>query len=543
MMKQVAVVTATTIFLAAALIFHASASSQTHRKSSGTGGSTPVNGGDQADLPNTNAKASTGAVSDTTSAAPLSVKDVAAVMPLTGDTLQLYVNGIYYKGPNPNRTATNFGVWGTDEGYSVQVGNQIILFFGDTLGVYRGHGGELIRYHEDRGADSIAYMPKQDLANCHYIPDLIKQLEAGNHNPSPDASGCPLLKFYTNSSHTALQPVFQPIIINGLSGGEGTGPSETPVGTFYLNGYLYMFYSDIIQPTGKGPHSYFHLETILAKSTEPVAIFSAKNPPVFEKLYVASAHAPIADAASPPNEATGTGKFIRPTPIIFSHGSLATNGMLGGLPQELQSAQQVILVFGSSWKNRSNLYLAAVDAGKIESGPGAWWYLVNTKNGASGWSHDESAAQPLISSWNISRRPSLAGHGIVWSDELRKFILLYSHNRSQPTGGVVARVSSLPWGPWGEEVSVLGSEDVLAKEIYYHEGDPITPNKTDRQKHRAKAAARDEELKAGPYGTYFLGAHDINKDGSVTYYFTLSPFVPYNVFLMKATFCVTTSCR
>ena len=542
MTKQVTIVVAAmTIFLAAALTFQASASGQKHRKSSATGGSLSVNGGDQAGSSNANATTSTAAASDTTSAS-LSVKDVTAVMPLTGDKLQLYVNGIHYEGPNLSRTATNFGVWGTDEGYSVQVGNQIILFFGDTLGVYRGRNGELVRYHEDRGADSIAYLPKQDLANCHYIPGLIKQLEAGNHNPSPDASGCPLLKFYTNSSHTALEPAFQPIIIHGLNGSEGTGPSETPVGAFYLNGHLYMFYSDIIQPAGKGPHSYFHLETILTKSTEPVSSFSPKKPPVFEKLYVASAHSQITDVASPPNEASGPGKFIRPTPVIFSHAALLTDGILSGLPQELQNAQQVILVFGSSWKNRSNLYLAAIDTGNIESGPPAWWYRVNTKNGAPGWSHDESAAQPLISTWNISQNPSLAGHGVVWSDELHRFILLYSHNRSQPTGGVVARVSSLPWGPWSEEVSVLGSEDVLAKQIYYHEGEPIIPNKTDRQKRRAKAVAT-EERKAGPYGTYFIGSHDINTDGSVTYYFTLSPFVPYNVFLMKAAFCVSTGCQ
>ena len=521
MTKQIArIVIAVTIFLTAGtLIFRGSASGQT------------------------DAHAPTGAVSDTAIAAPLGVKDVAAVMPLTGETLQLYVNGTYYKGDTPNRTATDFGVFGTDEGYPVQVGNQIIFFFGDTLGVYRGPNGQFFRYPDNRGEDSIAYMPNQSLANCHYIPGLIKQMEAGNRNPSPDTSGCPLLRFYTNPSHTAVQPAFQPIIIKGLTGSEDTGPSETPIGTFYHNGYLYMFFSDVIQPTDI-QHSNFHLETILAKSTQPLASFGPRNPPVFEKLYVASAHPPIADVASPPNETTGPGKFIRPGPVVFSHTALAANGMLPGLPQELQTAQDVIFLFGTSWKNRSNLYLAAVDAGKIESGTGDWWYLADPKNGAPGWSHDESAAQPLVSNWNLTQKPSIGEHGVIWSDELHKFILLYAHNREAPTGGVVARFSSRPWGPWSEEVSVLGTEDTLAREIYHHNGDPITSNNVPRYNNPRKGMlVHIDDTRAGFYGPFFTGQHDVNRDGSVTYYFTLSPFVPYEVLLMKATFCPTAGCK
>jgi hypothetical protein len=474
------------------------------------------------------------------SSAPLGIKDVAAVMPLTGETLQLYVNGIYYKGPTPNQTLTKFGMFGTDEGYPVQVGNQIIFFFGDTLGAYR-EGGRFIRYIGNRGEDSIAYMPNESMANCHYIQGLISQMEAGNHNPSPNTSGCPTLQFYTNGSHGPNQPIFQPILINNLTGDEGTGPSRTPVGTFYRNGFLYMFYSDVIQAATGG--SNFHLETILAKSTQPLASFSPKNPPVFTKLYVASMHPPIADTGSPPDETTGVGKFIRPTPLIFSHSALVANGMVSGLPQELQNVQEVVLLFGTSWKNNSNMYLAAVDLSKIESGTEAWWYLTNAKGGAAGWSHDEKSAQPLLSNFNLAKVPWVGEHGVIWSDELHKFILLYSHHRGLPTGGVVARSSSLPWGPWSEEVSVLSNEDTLAKQIYHHEGDPITSNNAVWYGPKGKQPVRIDDHGAGPYGPYFTGQRDVNKDGSVTYYFTLSPFVPYEVFLMRATFCATANCQ
>ena len=479
--------------------------------------------------------------SDASSAAPPGVKDVAAVMPLTGETLQLYVNGVYYKGETPNQTLTRFGVFGTDEGYPVLVGSQIIFFFGDTLGALRERG-EFVRYIGNRGEDSIAYMPNQNMANCHYIPGLIQQMEAGNHHPSPDTSGCPALQFYTNAAHGPSQPPFQPITINGLTGNEGTGPSATPVGTFYRDGYLYMFYSDVIQPSAVAG-SNFHLQTILAKSTQPLANWSAGNPPVFTKLYVASAHPPIADAGSPPNEVTDTGKLIRPAPVIFSHSSLASNGMLSGLPQDLQNAQEVIFLFGTSWKNNSNMYLAAVDADKIDTGTGPWWYITNVKSGAEGWSHDEKSAAPLLANFNLARVPWVGEHGVIWSEDLHRFILLYSHHRGAPTGGIVGRSSSLPWGPWSEEVSILGNEDTLAKQIYHHEGDPITSNNALWYGPRGKQPVRIDDHGAGPYGPFFTGQHNVNKDGSVTYYFTLSPFVPYEVLLMRATFCRTTNCQ
>jgi hypothetical protein len=202
-----------------------------------------------------------------------------------------------------------------------------------------------------------------------------------------------------------------------------------------------------------------------------------------------------------------------------------------------------MFLFGSSWKNQSNLYLAAVDPDKIESGTGAWWYLADKKSGAPGWSRDEISAQPLIAGWNISGNPSIGEHGVIWSDELQKFILMYSHHRQEPNGGFIARFSSLPWGPWSEEVSILGTEDTLAKQIYHHEGDPITSNNAPVYRHKGREMVHIRDLYAGPYGPYFTGQHDVNKDGSVTYYFTLSPFVPYEVFLMKATFCRTANCQ
>lgn len=479
-----------------------------------------------------------GLSSSTTSARPLTVKNVQVVTQLIGDDIQLYVNGIYYKGANPSMTLTDAGVFGTAEGYPVHVGNQNIFFFGDTKAAYLGKDGKFYQYNGNHAADSIGYMPYEDLSNCNPIQGLITQMDEGNMHPTPDYSNCPTLSFYTNPNHTAKEPIFQPITINGLSGQEGTKGNETPVGTFAQNGYLYMFYGDIIQRTGQDNLSSYHLETILTKSAEPVADFSPSNPPVFQKLYVVSQHPPIADPANPPGELNGPGKFMRLTSVTFSQNDLAANGTLHSLPKPLQSAAQVMFLFGSSWENKSNLYLAAVDPSQIDVGTSTWWYLSGNNNGAVTWTGgDEATAIPLIPP---AEKPSFGEHGVIWSDALHGFLMLHG----EPANGITAQFSLLPWGPWSSEISVLSPTDTLATEIGRYNNNPIVSDYT--QMYDAKTGEAVSSSNIGGthlFGTYFVGPADINNDGSVTYYFTFSPFMPYETSIMKATFCVSTACR
>ena len=90
----------------------------------------------------------------------------------------------------------------------------------------------------------------------------------------------------------------------------------------------------------------------------------------------------------------------------------------------------------------------------------------------------------------------------------------------------------------------MGTEDTVAKEIYHHEGaDPITSNNALWFGPRGKMPVHIDDKEQGPYGPFFTGQYDVNPDGTLTYYFTMSPFVPYEVFLMKATFCPTSTCK
>ena len=477
--------------------------------------------------------ASAGAQSASALSSSWKADSTVPVMPLNGENLQLYSNGIYYNRPSFNPTLTRYGVYGADEGYAITAGSNIILLFGDTLGGYPNPktGKEYISFAEI-GQDSVAEIPVADMSQCNYIGGIDAQLQAGNVKPVPDASGCPMVRFYTNPRKPPPLGRYQNVVINGLTGNEGTGDGETAEGAFVYNGYLYMLYTDIKNPAAT---TAFTLETIMAKSDEPVAQFSDTNPPTFTKLYVASSRSDTDRSA---------GYFIRPATVMMSHALLANNNMMASLPASLQNAAQVVFLFGSMWTNatqrKSNLYVAALNPKDADSGTSGWWYLSAMGDSVPHWSQNEASAIPVLATWNISGSPSIGEHGVTWSDQLKEFVLLYVHGGANE-GGVIARTAPTPWGPWSGETVIFGANSSWAQKIYHHvpNGDPITQNnvpwynpKADKL-HVLKAGANQGFM----YAPYFVGNPTVNADGSVTFYFTLSIWNPYSAFLMKTTFC------
>ncbi len=462
------------------------------------------------------------------------------LIPLNGESLQLYSNGIYYNQPSFNPTLTKYGVYGADEGYAVNAGSNVILLFGDTLGGYPDPktGREIISFGEI-GQDSVAEIPLTDMSQCNYMGSIDAQLQAGNAKPVPDASGCPRVRFYSNSNKTPPLSRYQNVVINGLTGKEGTGDGETAEGAFVYNGYLYMLYTDIKNPAAT---TAFTLETIMAKSDQPVAQFSDTNPPTFTKLYVASTRS---------DTDTTAGYFIRPATVMMSHSQLANSNMMASLPASLQNAAQVVFLFGSAWtsgkQRKSNLYVAALNPKDADSGTSAWWYLSAMGDNVLHWSQNEASAVPILANWNISGSPSIGEHGATWSDQLKEFVLLYVHGGAN-AGGVVARTAPAPWGPWSGETLIFGANSSWAQKIYHHvpNGDPITQNNVpwynpDAGKLHMLAAGADQGFM---YAPYFVGNPTVDADGSVTFYFTLSTWNPYSAFLMKTTFCPAgTACR
>lgn len=442
---------------------------------------------------------------------------------LTGEHFQMNVGGRYFSDFTPARTASNAGLLGADLGYPVVYADKILIFFGDSLGVFRGFGARSDRYYlagGPRGSDSIGYIPNGNFEQCRFLADVESQLQRGVARPTTDANGCPVLRLYRNPRPAPGEPAFMPTTIDGLEGDEATGPFETSSGAFDWNGRIYMSYVVKIQE-GK-PH--LALRSIIARAEQPTNAWNDRNPPQFRRLYTVSSHDRVADPADAPDEGRGGGKFMFNPVAVMSREKLVSSGIATALPPQLRQAPTVVFVFGSSFRyNRSNLYLAAFAASDVEAGTGRWFYFTGDPQRPQ-WSRNENDAVPLLGG-----SPNIGNHSVVWNDRLRCFVLMY--------GNVLLRTATNPWGPWSQAAQVFAPDCAWARELI-HRADDDGIRQTVMQVFRRRTNAPfefREEKRGVPYGPYVLDKYADHGDGSVDIFFTMSAWVPYQVFLMKTT--------
>jgi hypothetical protein len=465
---------------------------------------------------------------------------------LTGENFQIYSNGLYFTDAVPGRTMSRYGLLGTDLGYPVTYPDKIVLLFGDTMAVsassnaLRGQQGMGNRKRQmpppgnmqgpflerptnlDAPNDSIGYIPNTDLSQCHYIAQVQQQLQKGNAHPTVPTGSCPAIQFYENPRHGPADHAFMNTIISGLQSGEGLGNFRTPSGAFDYNGSLYMFYITKIQE-GK-PH--LALMSIMAKADQPHSQWSNNHPPTFHRLYTVSTHPEVADVGNAPPEEGGAGKFMFNPLVVLDAPTITSAGLNKGLPPALQKAAQVVFVFGSSWKyNRSNLYLAAFNASDVEAGTSKWFYFTGQKAGTNTWSNDEKESAPLLVG-----SPNVGNHSVVWNAAMHSFVLMY--------GNILAATSPAPWGPWSAPIVVLGPNDNWETALIHHSGqDPIVRSTVPiHGPVNGQVLDISKDTRGVAYGPYLFNQSTTNSDGSVTVYFTMSTWNPYEVYLVSTTF-------
>ncbi len=473
---------------------------------------------------------------------------------LTGENFQIYSNRTYFTDFVSGRTMSRYGVLGTDLGYPVVYPDKIVFLFGDTMAVTtspklpggnqprkRGRqagmpppaspGGGPI-YYLDRDPDpehpndSIGYIPNTDLSQCHYIRQVEQQLEKGSSHPSVPTGSCPAIQFYQNPHHGPTDHIFMATAISGLQPGEGLGPYKVPTGAFDYDGSLYMFY--VVEIQDAKPR--LALKSIMAKADQSHTQWSSKQPPTFHRLYTVSAHPRIEDVSSPPSEEGNPGKFMFNPVVVLNAATLSSAGLTKGLPPALRHAADVVFVLGSSWNyNRSNLYLAAFNPTDVEADTSKWFYYSGQMGGTNSWSSDEKVAAPLLAG-----TPNVGNHSVVWNAALHRFILMYGILMN---GRVVAQVSATPWGPWSAPTVVFGPQSDWAAKLIHHPGqDPIVRNVIPVHGPAGRVLDVSEDTMGVPYGPNLIDKSTTNSDGSVTVYFTMSTWNPYEVFLVSTTF-------
>lgn len=467
------------------------------------------------------------------------VKDsTVPLVQLTGETFQYFSNGYHYKAATYAQTLTRSGLNGADLGIPVTFPDKMLFLFGDSWG-YSLQDKKYV-WHPGWGKDdSIGFIDLPFNFNaCHTMENIDQQIKSGARPPTTDNRTAPLLKFLLKPKPIESEPDFQPTRIAGLQPGQELGPYEVPTGAFALNGYLYLFYNvkHQEQPNAAGEKVCFFLNSVLARSDQTYTQWKSKAPPTFTRLYDFSEHERVADVNAPPSDLHDVGKFIHAAPVVMDHAALESARLLPLLPPDLQKAKSVIFVWGSSWRYvHSNLFLAAIASDTIDTAADGkrndanWWFCSGVSDGRPVWCHDEAAAAPLLDTWRPGGEPCIGEHSVAWNSTLRQFVLSYQDRYID----IIFRTDATPWGPWSKEQRVFGLFDPWASKFIHHPGkDPITQNSDEVWRPDGKPFLAPENSGA-TYGPYLLDTSTENSDGSVTLYFVLSTWTPYNVWLMK----------
>lgn len=461
-------------------------------------------------------------------AAPTSAQDPELVpgsttprTPLTGEHFQISVDGVYFAEPTASATLSRYGVVGTDLGHPVTLSDRILLFFGDTVSAYRS-GDRYLAARAPAGiSDSIGHIPVASVANCRYIESIASQLEKRVAAPVGDRTGCPEIRFFANPFRGVDDHVFKPLVIAGLAADEGQGTFRVPTDAIAHNDRVYLFVTTRIQDAR--PVNTFVLQSILAKSDQPPSLWSDTNPPSFTKLYTVSTHAEVADPANPPAPQNDGGKFMFAPTVVLDGTSVADLGLTAGLPAALRSAGQVAFVWGGSWLgNNSNLYLAAFAMSDIDSGVSAWHYYA----GNGRWVRDEKSASALLTTDDVSH------HSVAWNAGLRRFVMLRGGR-----GGIVAQFSTTPWGPWTTAAAIFTPTDKWWTRLMHRPGaDSIVQSLVPVYLRDGTPLPFPDGDTGVPYSPSLLDEFTVNPDGSVTVYYTLSTWNPYQSVLMSSSF-------
>ncbi len=254
-----------------------------------------------------------------------------------------------------------------------------------------------------------------------------------------------------------------------------------------------------------------------------------------------------------PAENSQPGKLMSSAPFLLNLDTMNATGIESQLPGPLKGLNSVLFVIGSGYFWRSeNVFLMAMDPSKIDGssnntgkGVADAWYLTsgNTGGGVLWAQGDETNAVPLITSWQhrgpSPNTPCIGEVSVQWAPLLNRFVMTYGQANC---GGVYARTSSTPWGPWSFETQIFSNSSNQGWEgKLVHDPNAIGPD------FNAKPVIYDGSqpccvamssigippwgLPGNPFAPFLLPVQTDNGNGSVQMYMNLSTFDPYVVFL------------
>lgn len=153
-----------------------------------------------------------------------------------------------------------------------------------------------------------------------------------------------------------------------------------------------------------------------------------------------------------------------------------------------------------------------------------YFYGIDAFSGTPRWSWQESEAEPVFR----STHPCIGESSVTWEPNLGQWLMLY--NCSDPAG-IVARRANNPWGPWSDPTVVFQHDADGGLCTFMHPG-PLGGCGT----HLNDPATPVQGRPGGEYAPYVLPFLTRPNASSVSVFYLMSTWNPYQVVLMKVTF-------
>lgn len=195
---------------------------------------------------------------------------------------------------------------------------------------------------------------------------------------------------------------------------------------------------------------------------------------------------------------------------------------------------EVLWVWGSGRYRSSDVYLAVMPLGNIETGAGIK-YFAGRRGLTALWSSQESDAEALFCAGCVGEL------SVRWNPFLKRYLALFNSDNPR---GIVLHSAMTPYGPWSKEPVMVFDPGFLERPDdpcsgagygrFMHKPWSDDPNdiKCDYVHDDMFGTWREKEW-GGEYGPYQITNYATGVEGQYTQiYFTMSTWNPYQVMLM-----------
>ncbi|GAC1392116.1 MAG: hypothetical protein NVSMB46_07000 [Candidatus Saccharimonadales bacterium] len=374
-----------------------------------------------------------------------------------------------------NKTASRYGLEGTDNGYSFEHEGKLWFLFGDTIPTPLFNGK----------ANSHSDLPRQ--ANYN---DAIATSSSTSANNCIDLNFIPNTNGAYTSPRVATSPGQPPVTLR---------TNEVPIAGISEAGKMYVVFStdnfasnpvgQPSKPSGGGTRS------VMAVSTQPATL-------QFKYLY---------DLSGEPN-----GKFTYVAMADNNNGYVYVWGTTAG---------------GNNFRH-SPVYFARKKVSNIDQAGGMEYFSGLSSAGQPHFESSESSAAPLFKDNPDNCTGELS---VQWNKYLEKWVMLYNCADNTPANprGIYMRIASEPWGPWGDPITLFNTKDGLCK--FIHKAITAGEKPCDKLSGRARMDVQGGDYSPYMVERYTTGKHATSTTpASSTFYYTLSTWNPYEVILMSS---------